>query len=496
MANPRLAQATLSRAAPNVAVPRYDRARLTPGIVHIGVGGFHRAHQAAATEDCLNRGERGWGVVGASLRGSAMRDALAPQDFLYALALRDSRGETLRIVGAIQDILAASPDPEPLLARMANSATRIVSLTITEKGYTTDLATGDVLWDHPDVARDLAGGGTPRTALGLLAVALRRRHDAGVAPFTILSCDNLPNNGPMLRRSLIAFLDRRDPALRRITDRDLTCPATMVDRIAPATTDEDRRSISQAIGLEDAWPAVAEPFFQWVIEDQFALGRPNWEASGAQFVADVAPFEHMKLRLLNGAHSAIAATGRLAGYDTIARAIADPSIRTFIKAYWSEVVPTIGPAIDAEDYVRRLLVRFDNTALRHLTAQIATDASQKIPQRLLAPLRERRAAGARSPAMIFALAAWIRSCAGFDDSGAPLPVNDPVFERWSGKPDQRVAGVDETVRAFLSFTSVFGGEAASDAALAEDLRAALDGIRRSGVRAAMQRLTAQPLPQA
>ncbi len=495
MTNPRLAQATLSRAAANIAVPRYDRGRLTPGIVHIGVGGFHRAHQAAATEDCLDRGETGWGIVGAALRSGAIRDALAPQDFLYTLALRDSASENLRIVGAIQDILVSARDPEPLLARMADPATRIVSLTITEKGYTTDLATGEVLWDHPEVAGDLAGDEPPRTALGLLAAALRRRHDARVAPFTILSCDNLPNNGPMLRRSLIAFLDRRDRELSRSLERELACPAAMVDRIAPATTDEDRRSISKAIGLEDAWPAVAEPFFQWVIEDRFSLGRPGWEASGAEFVADVAPFERMKLRLLNGAHSALAAVGRVAGYDTVSRAIADPALRDFIRAYWREVIPTISPAIDAEEYVRRLLVRFDNTALRHLTAQIATDASQKIPQRLLAPLRERRAAGARSPAMIFALAAWIRSCAGFDDSGAPLPLADPVFERWTGRPDQRHASVDETVRAFLSFTPVFGGEAASDAALAEDLRAALDDIRRFGIRPAMQRSTAQPPPQ-
>ena len=183
---------------------------------------------------------------------------------------------------------------------MADPATRIVSLTITEKGYTTDVATGDVLWDHPEVIRDV-GGEPPRTALGLLADALRRRHDARVAPFTILSCDNLPNNGPMLRRSLIAFLDRRDPELSRSVERELACPATMVDRIAPATTDEDRRSISEAVGLEDAWPTVAEPFFQWVIEDRFPLGRPGWEGSGAEFVAEVAPFEHMKLRLLNGA---------------------------------------------------------------------------------------------------------------------------------------------------------------------------------------------------
>ena len=485
MTIPPLSQRSISRLAPNVAVPRYDRNSVTPGVVHLGVGGFHRAHQAAATDDCLNRGELDWGIIGASLRSADMRDALAPQDCLYALSLRDGEGEALRVIGALQRIVVAAQEPESLLAHLAAPSTRIVSLTITEKGYTTNLATGEVIWDHSDIVHDLSRPAAPRSALGLLTEALRRRRDAKVAPFTILSCDNLPHNGRMLRHSLSEFARVQDASMGRYVADEVSCPSTMVDRIVPATTDIDRQSISQALGAADAWPVVAEPFFQWVIEDRFPSGRPHWEDSGAEFVSQVAPFENMKLRLLNGAHSAIAATARVAGYDTVASAMSDPQIRGFVQAYWREAMTTLSPGVDGEDYVGRLLTRFDNSALRHRVAQIASDASQKIPQRILAPLRERRAKGAACPAMIFAIAAWIRSCAGFDETGAPIPLSDPPFEAWSGRPDQGVASVEQTVRAFLSFASVFDAAFQADVAFAERLCASLADIRRLGVRGAM-----------
>jgi fructuronate reductase len=259
----------------------------------------------------------------------------------------------------------------------------------------------------------------------------------------------------------------------------------MVDRIVPATTDMDRQSISQTLGVGDAWPVVAEPFFQWVIEDRFPLGRPHWERSGAEFVSEVAPFENMKLRLLNGAHSAIAAIGRIAGFDTVASAMSDPQIRGFVQTYWREAIPTLPAGVDGEGYVKRLVARFDNSALRHLTAQIASDASQKIPQRILAPLRELRAKGAACPAIVFAIAAWIRSCAGFDETGVPMPLCDPLFEAWSAKPVQAVASVDQTVRAFLSFASVFDDALAADVWFVTCLRESLADIRCLGVRDAI-----------
>ncbi len=422
-----------------------------------------------------------------------MRDALAPQDYLYALALRNSEGQAVRVIGALQRIVVAAQEPEVLIAHLAASTTRIVSLTITEKGYTTNLATGEVTWDHADIVHDLARPGAPQSALGLLTEALRRRRDAKLAPFAILSCDNLPDNGRMLRRSLTAFARAQDASMGRHVADEVSCPSTMVDRIVPATTDMDRESISQTLGASDAWPVVAEPFSQWVIEDRFPLGRPHWERSGAQFVSEVAPFERMKLRLLNGAHSAIAAIGRVAGFDTVASAMSDPSIRGFVQAYWRETIPTLSAGVDGEDYVKRLAARFDNSALRHLTAQIASDASQKIPQRILAPLRERRANGAACPAIIFAIAAWIRSCAGVDETGAPISLCDPVFEAWPAKPDQAVASVNQTVRAFLSFASVFDDALGVDVGFVACLRESLADIRRFGVRGAIEtRVRARP----
>ena len=485
MTIPPLSQRSISRLAPNVTIPRYDRSKTIPGIVHLGVGGFHRAHQAAVTDDCLNRGEVGWGIVGASLRSADMRDALAPQDYLYALSLRDSEGEAFRVVGALQHVVVVAQEPEILIAYLAAPSTRIVSLTITEKGYTTNLATGEVIWDRSDIVHDLSRAAAPRSALGLLTEALRRRRGAKVAPFTILSCDNLPNNGRMLHRSLSAFASAQDASMGRFVADEVSCPSTMVDRIVPATTDIDRQSFSQALGVADAWPVVAEPFFQWVIEDRFPLGRPHWEDSGAEFVSEVAPFENMKLRLLNGAHSAIAAIARVVGCDTVAGAMSDPQIRGFVQAYWREAIATLAPDVDGEDYVKRLSLRFDNSALRHRVAQIASDASQKIPQRILAPLRELRAKGEACPAMIFAIAAWIRSCAGFDETGAPIPLSDPPFEAWPGKPDQGVASVEQTVRAFLSFTSVFDATLQADAAFAGSVCQSLADIRRLGVRGAI-----------
>ena len=311
------------------------------------------------------------------------------------------------------------------------------------------------------------------------------RREAKLAPFTVLSCDNLPNNGRMLHRSLFAFASAQDASLGRYVADEVSCPSTMVDWIVPATTDTDRQSISQALGVGDAWPVVAEPFFQWVIEDRFPLGRPHWERSGTEFVSQVAPFEDMKLRLLNGAHIAIAAIGRVAGCDTVASAMSDPHIRGFVQAYWRETIPTLAAGVDGEDYVRRLAARFGNSALRHLTAQIASDASQKIPQRIVAPLRERRAKGAACPAMVFAIAAWIRSCAGLDETGAPMLLSDPFVEAWPDKPDQAVASVENTVRAFLSLASVFDAALQADVAFVDCLCESLADIRRLGIRGAI-----------
>lgn len=473
-----LSDATLWRLPPGIAQPGYDRRSLNTGIVHLGVGAFHRAHMAAFTDDCLNAGATGWGITAASLRSPETRDALAPQDGLYTLALRDGGQEDLRVIGAIRDILVAPESPEALLRAMADPAVRIVSLTVTEKGYTADVATGDVQFDHPDVRHDLEHPHVPRTALGLVLRALAIRRMLGIRPFVVLSCDNLPGNGRLVHRALEQLAEVADPALGRFVADEVACPSSMVDRIVPATTEADRAMVAGRLGMPDAWPVMAEPFAQWVIEDNFPAGRPDWECAGVAFTADVAPFETMKLRLLNGAHTTIAAMGRLSGAETVADAIGNPAIRGVVAALWAEVTPTIAPGIDASAYTARLLTRFDNTALHHRCAQIATDASLKVPQRLIAPLRDLRAEARAAPVLCFALAAWIRSSQGADQSGAPMPLSDPQLLAWANRPGPEVPPA-ETVRAVVRFRPVFG-PGLDDETIAA-ITSALHDIRRLGV---------------
>lgn len=480
----RLSDAAVHRLPADIARPHYDRRALRTGIIHLGVGAFHRAHMAALTDDCLNAGAADWGITAASLRNPDTRDALAPQDGLYTLALRENETQALRVVGAIRRTLVAPENPQALLLAMADPAVRIVSLTVTEKGYTANIASGDLKADDPGVLHDLAHPDTPRTALGFLAEAIARRRGAGLPPFTVLSCDNLPGNGHLLHRVLTQFAEARDPALGRFIADQVACPSTMVDRIVPATTDADRGMIAARLGLTDAWPVMAEPYFQWVIEDNFPTGRPDWAIAGAEFTTDVAPYEAMKLRLLNGAHSTIAALGRLTGADTVADAIGNPVIRAFVTALWDEVAPTIAPGIDVATYTARLLTRFDNTALHHKCAQIATDASLKVPQRLIAPLRDLRAQGRDAPCLSFALAAWIRSCQGEDEAARPMPISDPQLQAWTSMPGLDVP-VAEALQAFLAFQPVFG--ARLDPRATASIGAALADIRRLGVLDAARR---------
>ena len=491
----RLSDKTLNSLPGGIARPAYDRGHLTPGIVHLGVGAFHRAHQAVAIDDCLAAGETGWGIVAASLRSPDTRDALGPQDGLYTLALRDTDGESLRVIGAIGEVMVAPEDPQRLLAAMTDPRIRIVTLTVTEKGYAVDLGTGGLRADHPDILHDLAEPRRPRSMLGFVAEALHRRWQAGIAPFTLLSCDNLPKNGRTTHRVLAEFAAARDKHFGDFVAHEVACPSSMVDRIVPATTDADRAAISARLGLTDAWPVMGEPFFQWVIEDRFPSGRPALEGGGAEFVADVEPFEHMKLRLLNGAHSSIAAIGRLAGYETVAETIGDPIVRCFIETYWAQVMPTLRiSAAKAQAYTRRLLDRFSNVALQHQTAQIASDASQKVPQRILAALRDRLDADAPAEAIIVSVAAWIRSCGGADDQGRPLRLNDPTFQAWAGQPDQRAASAEAIVDAFLSLSSVFGPDLPRHAAFRAALRDAYGAIRQNGVLGVLRQAGFTPSP--
>ena len=460
------------------------------GIVHLGLGAFSRAHLALYTEDTQ---DAEWGILGVSLQRPDQRDLLVPQDCLYTAVERGPEGATTRIVTCLTGVLVAPEDPEAVLAAMSAERTRIVTLTITEKGYCHDPATGRLNLAHPTIAHDLAHPSAPRGAIGFLVEALRRRRAAGLRPFTVLCCDNLPSNGRLVARMVEAFAGQQDAALAGWIAAEARFPCSMVDRIVPATTPADVAEVEALTGFADAAPVVHEPFRQWVIEDRFVDGaRPHWETGGAQFVAEVEPFELMKLRLLNGAHSALAYLGYLGGYETIAETMADPGYAGFVERLWrDEIVPVVPPPPDTDllAYVAALQARFSNPAIRHRTWQIAMDGSQKLPQRLLGTIRDRLDRDLPLPCLALVIAGWIRYTSGVDERGAPIDVRDPLAERlravqadWPEDPAARV-------RAVLGIEPVFGAELPANRRFVEAVTAAYDELWTRGARAAVTAAT-------
>ncbi|OQW52968.1 mannitol dehydrogenase family protein [Candidatus Raskinella chloraquaticus] len=480
---PRLSDATLARLPGDVERPRYDRRTVRPGIVHLGVGAFHRAHQAVATEAVLNAGAGEWGITAASLRSADTRDALMPQDGLYTVSVREPAGERLQVIGAISDVLVAPHSPQRLLAAMADPAIRIVSLTVTEKGYCLDPASGALDADHPDIVHDLAHGSAPRSVPGFLVAALATRRAEGVAPFTVLCCDNLPANGRTVKRAIGAFAALRDDRLARYIADDVACPSTMVDRIVPATVDEDRQRIARMLGVSDAWPVVSEPFSQFVIEDVFPGGRPDWTLGGAEFVNDVAPYELMKLRLLNGAHSCLAYLGYLAGHETVADATNDPRFTRFLARLWGEAAASLPERMqrDAGAYTSRLLARFQNTAIRHRLLQIAMDGSQKLPQRLLNTIRDNLAAGRPVDHLVLGVAGFCVYASGQDERGQAIDVRDPLAAEMKARLGDLRAAPDSAARRVLQVQALFG-ELGHEPAFAATFTRALSTLVRNGVK--------------
>jgi fructuronate reductase len=461
----RLSFSTVDRLPPSVRRPRYDLASVRVGVVHLGIGAFHRAHQAVYLDDRLSAGERDWAVCGASLRSAETAEALEPQDGLYTVAVRSGEGERLRVVGSVRRLLVAPADPAALLDAMADPAVRIVSLTVTEKGYCHDPATGELNEAHPDIRADLADPARPRSAPGFLVEALRRRRAAGLPPFAVLSCDNLPANGETCARVLARLAALRDPDLGRFVAGEVSCPSTMVDRIVPATTDADREAVSAALRVRDAWPVLAEPFTQWVIADRFPAGRPHLEESGAELVADVAPYELMKLRLLNGSHSTLAYLGYLAGHETVADTVADPDFARLIRGLMDEeVTPTLPlpPGAGLPGYKAALLARFANPALKHRTGQIAMDGSQKLPQRLLGTVRDRLRVGAPIDRLALGVAGWMRFVTGRDENGRPIAVQDPLARRLQSLADGAGPVAERLVPALLGVREIFGEDLEQD----------------------------------
>jgi fructuronate reductase len=492
----RLHPSRLAALPADVARPRYERAALQAGIVHIGVGAFQRAHLAVVNEAALHAsGDLRWGTVGVSLRQADTRDALSPQAGLYTLAIRDAAPdgtarETLQVVGHLLDVLVAPENPRAVLERIAHAHTRIVSLTVTEKGYHHHPASCALRLDDADIVHDLANPAAPRTAIGFIVHALQLRRQRALPSLTLLSCDNLPANGDTLRSLVLAFAEQADPTLRDWITENCSFPNSMVDRIVPRTTDADREHVSARLGLQDAWPVIGEPFLEWVVEDRFVNGRPAWNEGGARFVDHAEPFERLKLRLVNGSHSALAYLGAMAGWRTVDRAIANPALRAYLDALLrDEIAPTL-PALhglDLGDYRTRLLQRFANPALQHQTAQIAMDGSQKLPQRLLGTVRDRLAANAPIDGLALAVAAWVHYLSGSDETGAAHTIHDPLASALAAQRAklQAAASVNGGVAAFTSLTSVFG-DLGAEPRFVDAVARQLRSLQTRGVHASLQ----------
>jgi fructuronate reductase len=392
-----------------VAKPRYDRATLKPGILHIGFGAFHRAHQAVYTDSALAQSFGDWGIIGVSLRSLDVIRDLRAQEHLFSVVSRGAAGAEVRVIGSVVGGLSALENHESLLARLADPAIRIVSMTVTEKAYGINPLTGGLDHQHPAIAADLARPEAPTGVIGFIVEGLARRRSAGLKPFTVLCCDTLPTNGRVVRRLVTEMAARREPALAAWIFEHSAFPSTMVDRIVPAATEETRWRAAALLGAEDALALETEPFMQWVVEDHFVSGRPAWEAAGALFVTDVEPYEKMKLRLLNGAHSMIAYLGQLAGLDYVRDVMAVPSYRSRVRQYMEAAARTLDPVpgVDLGIYQEQLMQRFANPTIAHRTRQIAMDGSQKLPQRIFAAAVDDLAADRDGAVFAYATALWI-----------------------------------------------------------------------------------------
>ena len=481
----RLSHAALGRLRDGAEGPGYDPRAHGVGIVHIGAGAFHRAHQAAYTDAALAAHGGEWRITGVSLRSTDLADALDAQDGLFTLVKRSGAGDRARVVGSVERVIAAARARDAVLAALAAPQTRLVTLTVTEKAYGIDRAAADVDPDHPAVAADLEAQRRPRGVLGLLVEGLRLRHEAGLPAFTVLCCDNLPENGVLVRTGVLAFARRVDPELAGYVEADVAFPSSMVDRITPAATEETRARAEALTGFADAAAVEAEPFSQWVIEDRFPQGRPAWDAGGALFVDDVAPYERMKLRMLNSAHSMLAYAGFLAGHVHVRDVMRDADLARLVRRHIAAAAGTLAPlpGIDFGDYGRDVAERFANPAIAHRTYQIAMDGTEKLPQRIAAPAFDALRAGGDLRPFAFATAAWARYCLGVAEDGTPFDLRDPRQDRISEVVGAAGGDAGRIVQGLLSLPAVFPDELARSAAFAETTRDILAVMLRDGVRA-------------
>ncbi len=454
------------------------------------MGGFHRAHQAMYHDRLLNQGgSPDWGICGVGVMPAdrEMRQVLDAQDGLYTLVIKHADGTyEPRVIGSIVEYLFAPDDPEAVIERMAAESTRIVSLTITEGGYNINDLTGEFDVANPDVVHDLRPGAAPRTTFGLITEALRRRRSLGLAPFTVMSCDNLQGNGHLTKRVFTDFARLRDTELGDWIESEVRFPNSMVDRITPVTTDADRAEIRERFGIDDRWPVVCEPFTQWVLEDSFTAGRPRYEDVGVQLVDQVEPYELMKLRLLNASHQAMCYFGYLAGYRLVHEAAQDPLFQAFLLGYMNEEAsPTLPPVpgVDLDGYKHTLIERFSNPQVRDTIARLCAQSSDRIPKWLLPVVREQLATGGEIKRSAAVVASWARYDEGVDEQGEPIEVVDRLADSLV-----RLARLQrEDPDAFIANRDVFG-DLADDKRFVTGYRSALSSLHQHGARATLESL--------
>ncbi len=441
-------------------IPTYDRSQVKAGIVHVGVGGFHRSHEAYYTDALMNETDAlDWGICGIGLREGDRKigQILKKQDYLYTMIIKhpDGKVET-RVIGSIIDFMLSVDDPMAVIDKMAAAETKIVSLTITEGGYNFHPATGEFMLHNPDVQHDLAHPDRPKLVFGFLTAALKKRRDAGLPPFTVQSCDNIQHNGDMTKKMVLAFAREQDAVLADWIEANVRFPNAMVDRITPVTTLEDIIYLGSEAGIGDEWPVTCEPFCQWVIEDNFSSGRPEWEAAGAQFVPDVTPYEKMKIRLLNAGHSVLGLLGSIHGHQTIDGAVSDPLFAHYLRAYMDvEATPVLDAVegIDLDAYKDSLIERFSNPNIKDSLARICLESSAKLPKFLIATIHENLAAGGSIAYATLVVAAWCYySDKGVSRHGDELDIVDEMKDELH----QAAAGTEADALSFLRMEPIFG----------------------------------------
>lgn len=474
----------IDRLPAEVQRPTYDRSNLKTRMVHIGFGAFHRAHQALCSDKLAEQGSD-WGYCEVNLNSGDLIQALREQNLLYTLTEMADDSLQTRVIGVITQALHGKSDGiEAVINAMSQPEVAIVSMTVTEKGYCHQPASGNLNPDHPDIVHDLQNPDSPRSLPGLILAAIRRRRKQDLPAFSVMSCDNMPENGHVIRNVIVQLAQYQDPALADYIQQHITFPSTMVDRIVPAMTDAAFAALNARLGCSDPVAVEAEPFFQWVIEDNFVNGRPAWEKAGAELVSDVLPYEEMKLRMLNGSHSFLAYLGFLAGYEYISDCMADPHFRAAARSLMvDEQAPTLRTqGVDLNAYADSLIARYENRAIKHRTGQIATDGTQKLPQRMLDSLRWHLQRGSDCDLLLLGVAGWMRYVGGIDEKGQPIEIRDPMKAQLA----ECVASSEEgeaRVRALLSMREVFGDDLAQNADVVGRLTAWYNKLTAQGARA-------------